>query len=59
MLSFDDESNFRDVVNNLDCESYKDYKRLNVVLLKNESTINNTSRMNELRQFVYLNLQII
>lgn len=59
MLSFDDESNFRDVVNNLNRESRKDYKRLNVVLSRNESTINNTNRMNELRQLVHLNPQMI
>jgi len=43
MLSFDDESNFRDVVNNLDCEDRKDYKRLNVVLSRNELAMDNTS----------------
>jgi len=49
MLSFDDESNFKDVMNNLNRENRKDYKRFNVILLRNESMINNISRMNELR----------
>lgn len=41
MLFFDDKSNFKDVVNNLNYEDRKDYKRLNVVLSRNKSTINN------------------
>lgn len=59
MLFFDNKSNFRDVVNNLNYKDCKDYKRLNVVLLRNQLTINNTSQIDKLRQFVYLNLQII
>jgi len=59
MLSFDDKSNFRDVVNSLNCENHKDYKRLNVVLSRNESTINNINQMNKLRQLVHLNSQMI
>ena len=59
MSSFDDESNFRDIVNNLNSENREDYKRLNVVLSRNESTMNNISRMNELRQLVHLNSQMI
>jgi len=59
MLSFDDESNFKDVMNNLNRENRKDYKRFNVILLRNESMINNISRMNELRQLIHLNSQII
>jgi len=43
MLSFDGESNFRDVINSLDREDYKDYKRLNIILLKNEPAMDNTS----------------
>ncbi len=43
MLFFDDKSNFKDVVNNLNRKDRKNYKRLNVVLLRNESTINNTN----------------
>ena len=43
MLFFDNKSNFRDVVNNLNYKDCKDYKRLNVVLLRNQLTINNTS----------------
>jgi len=58
MFSFNDESNFRDVVNNLNRKNYKNYKRFNVVLLRNESIINNINWMNKLRQCV-LNLQII
>jgi len=49
MLSFDDESNFKDVVNNLNRENREDYKRFNVILLRNELMMNNISRMNELR----------
>lgn len=48
MFSFDDESNFKDVVNNLNKENRDDYKRLNVLLLINESDINNINRMSEL-----------
>ncbi len=59
MSSFDDESNFRDVVNSLDRENREDYKRLNVVLSRNEPTMDNTSRMDELRQLVHLNSQMI
>lgn len=59
MLSFDDKSNFRDVVNNLNREDRKDYKRLNVVLSRNESTINNINRIDKLRQLVHLNSQMI
>lgn len=58
MFSFDGESNFRDVVNSLNRENREDYKRFNVVLSRNESTIDNISRMNELRQLV-LNSQMI
>ena len=54
--SFNDESNFKNVVNNLNRENRENYKRLNVTLSKNESTINNINRTNELRQFVHLNL---
>lgn len=49
MSSFDGESNFRDVVNSLDREDYEDYKRLNIILLKNEPAMDNTSQMDELR----------
>ena len=59
MSSFDGESNFRDVVNSLDRENRDDYKRLNVVLPRNEPAIDNTSRMDELRQRVHLNPQMI
>ena len=59
MLSFDDESNFKDVVNNLNRENREDYKRFNVILLRNELMMNNISRMNELRQLVHLNSQMI
>ncbi len=48
MFSFDDESNFRNVVNNLNKENRDDYKRLNVLLFINELDINNISRMSEL-----------
>ena len=58
MSSFDDESNFRDVVNNLDEENRDDYKRLNVLLFINESDIDNTSRMSELQKSVRLNSQL-
>lgn len=55
MFSFNDESNYRDVTNSLDRDIREDYKRLNfVVLSSNESTIDNISRMNELRQLVNL-----
>ncbi len=47
--SFNGESNFKDVTNSLDRKNRKDYKRLNVVLLRNEPAINNTSRIDELR----------
>ncbi len=59
MSSFDGESNFRDIVNSLDREYRKDYKRLNVVLPRNEPAIDNTSRMDESRQLVHLNPQMI
>jgi len=59
MSSFDEESNFRDVVNNLDEESRDDYKRLNIFLPINESGIDNTSRMRELRESVHQNLQLM
>ncbi|KAL2038823.1 hypothetical protein N7G274_008581 [Stereocaulon virgatum] len=59
MSSFDGESNFRNVVNSLDRENRGDYKGLNVVLPRNEPAMDNTSRMDELRQLVYLNPQMI
>ena len=59
MTSFDGESNFRDIVNSLDCDNREDYKRLNVVLLRNEPAMDNTSWMDELRQLVHLNSQMI
>ena len=59
MFSFDDESNFKDVVNNLDEENRDDYKRLNVLLLINESDIDNISRMSELQESVRLNSQLM
>lgn len=59
MSSFDSESNFRNVVNSLDREDREDYKRLNVVLSRNESAMNNTGRMDELRQLVHLNSRMI
>ncbi len=59
MSSFDGESNFRDVVNSLDRENREDYKRLNVVLPRNEPAMDNTSQMDELRQLVHLNPQMI
>ena len=59
MSSFDGESNFRDIVNSLDHETRQDYKRLNVVLPRKEPAIDNTSRMDELRQLVHLNPQMI
>ena len=55
MSSFDGESNFRDIMNSLDREYREDYKRLNVVLPRNEPAIDNTSRMDESRQLVHLN----
>ena len=48
ILSFDGESNFRDVINCLDREDRKDYKRLNVILPWNEPPIDNTSWIDEL-----------
>ena len=59
MSSFDGESNFRDVVNNLDEESRDDYRRLNIFLPVNEPSIDNTSRMGELRQSVLLDTQLM
>ena len=59
MSSFDGESNFRDVVNNLDEESRDDYKRLNIFLPINEPGIDNTSRMRELRESVHQNPQLM
>ena len=59
MSSFDGESNFRDIVNSLNSENREDYKRLNVVLPRNEPAMDNTSRMDELRQLVHLNPQMI
>ena len=59
MSSFDGESNFRDVVNSLDDENREDYRRLNVVLPRNEPAMDNTSRMDELRQLVHRNPQKI
>ena len=59
MSSFDDENNFKDIVNDLNRENREDYKRFNVILSRNESIMNNINRMNELRQFVHLNSQII
>ena len=59
MSSFDGESNFRDVVNNLDEESRDDYKRLNVLLPTSEPAIDDTSRMSEMQDSVRLNPQLI
>lgn len=59
MSSFDGESNFRDVVNNLDEESRDDYKRLNIFLPIDEPGIDNTSRMGELQESVHLNTQLM
>ena len=59
MSFFDDENNFKNVVNDLNRENRKDYKRFNVFLSKNKSIMNNINWMNELRQFVHLNLQMI
>ena len=59
MSSFDGESNFRDVVNNLDEENRDDYKRLNILLPINEPGIDNTSRMSELQESVRLNPQLM
>ena len=59
MSSFDGESNFRDVVNGLDSENREDYKRLNVILQRNEPVMDNTSRMDELTQLIDLNPQMI
>ena len=59
MSSFDGESNFRDVVNSLDRESREDYKRLNVLLPRNEPAMDNTDRMEELRRLVHLDPQMI
>jgi len=59
MSSFDGESNFRDVVNNLDEENRDDYKRLNVLLPINEPGIDNISRMSELQESVRLNPQLM
>ena len=55
MLSFDGESNFRDVVNSLDRENREDYKLLNVLLSKNEPAMDNTSRIKELCRLIHLN----
>jgi hypothetical protein len=52
MSSFDGESNFRDVMNNLEESSRDDYIRLNVLLPADEPGIDNTSRMAELRKSV-------
>jgi len=49
MSSFNGESNFRDVMNSLDRENREDYKRLNVILPRNEPAIDNINRMDELR----------
>ena len=59
MSSFDGESNFRDVVNNLDEESRDDYKRLNIFLPINEPDIDNTSQMRKLRESVHQNSQLM
>lgn len=59
MSSFNGESNFRDVVNNLDKESHNDYKCLNIFLSINEPGINNTSWMGELQKSMHLNMQLM
>ena len=41
MLFFDDKNNFKNIVNDLNYENRKNYKGLNVILSKDESTINN------------------
>ena len=59
MFSFDDESNFRDVVNSLNQETWEDYKQLNIFLLSNKLTIDNTSQMGELHQLMHLDPQMV
>ena len=59
MFSFDDESNFRDVVNSLNQETWEDYKQLNIFLLSNKLAIDNISWMGELCQLVHLDLQMV
>jgi len=59
MFFFDEKSNFRDVVNNLDKESCDDYKRLNIFLPINEPGIDNTSQMHKLRESVHQNPQLM
>ena len=53
MSSFDGESNYRDVVNNLKEDNRDAYKRLNTLLPTKEPGIDNTSRMGELRESVH------
>ena len=57
MFLFNNESNFKDVVNSLNCETQKDYKQLNIFLLSNKSAIDNTSQMSELNQLMHLNCE--
>ncbi len=59
MFFFDEKSNFRDVVNNLDKESCNDYKRLNIFLPINEPGIDNISQMHKLRESVHQNSQLM
>ncbi len=58
MFLFDGESNFRDVINNLEESSRDDYIRLNVLLSTDEPDIDNTSRMTELRKSVDKNSEL-
>lgn len=59
MFFFDEKSNFKDVVNNLDEESRNDYKRLNIFLPINEPDIDNTSQMRKLWKSVHQNPQLM
>lgn len=59
MSLFNSESNFKDIVNSLNCENCEDYKCFNIVLLRNELVMNNINQMNELCQLVHLNPQMI
>lgn len=58
MFFFDEKSNFRDIINNLEESSRNNYIRLNVLLFANKSSINNTSQITKLRKSVNKNSKL-
>ena len=59
MFSFDGESNFEDVINSLPEGKRDNYKRLNVSLPENEPRIDDTSRLEELKNIVLLDRSLL